>query len=368
MKKLIYILLVLLIGCKSQEQNEVAVTRYLDDNSEPLDYKTVIEEIDFIQLDSSDGFLLSTVNQMINHNNKWFVLDNERRNALLVFDNDGNPIEVYDRQGRGPGEYIEIAGFDVSPDSGDILLLCGPPKIIILDKYLELKHEIEVKKFYERGMFYDEGVLLYSYYGHCVDYLSFANGKVKTLFEYGMDKDNAFTPTTPIFHRDNGDVYFHTVEVDKLYKVENLEFREVATIDYANKEEAKEIYTTKGYVSMGMEEVFKYSRPRILCVMNRNDRLSFIYNKMITFINIDMGNDVFVNRNIGALHGSTYLIKVDNSLVGWISPLAYDKDTFNQFGYYDGIKINYLDASKDAIMDNGNPILVIYKLKADAQI
>jgi hypothetical protein len=365
-KNLIYILLVLLIGCKSQEQ-EGADTRYLDDNSEPLDYKTVIEEIDFLQLDNSDGFLLSAVNQMLNYKNRWFVLDNERRNALLVFDNVGNPIDLYDKQGRGPGEYIEIAGFDVSPDSGDILLMCGPPKIMILDKDLKLKHEIEVKKFYERGMFYDEGVLLYSYYGHCVDYLSFANMKIKKVFEYAMDKDNAFK-SSPIFFRDNGDVYFHTVEVDKLYKIENLEFRAVVTIDYANKKETKARYTKKGFISMGIEDAFKYSRPRILCVMNHNERLSFIYNKMMTFINIDMGNDIFVNRNIGTLYGSTYLIKVDNSFVGWLSPLGYDKDTLNQFEYYDGIKINYLDASKDEIMDNGNPILVIYKLRADAKI
>jgi hypothetical protein len=362
MRLLIYIMfLTAMMGCKGRlvEQN----IRFLDANAELMDFRDFIEEINFVQFEGAEKYLLSSVDQLVAHDDKWFVLDNSRRNALFIFDRDGRPINLYDRMGRAPGEYsTKILGFDVDPGSGDVLLLCGP-KLILLDKGLKFKREIEVKIPYERVAFHDGAALLYSYHLGRVDRLSLGDDTFYTVFEFEAEKENVLSSKAPIFIKGGDDLYFSTVEVDKLFKIESGKFTSVATIDYPDKKETERLFKEVGFTNMSLDERMKYSRPRIMCVVDRGGRLSIVFNKIISSINEEIGNDRYQNQTIAALPGSTSLTGVNDKLVGWDHSLYYDKDTFNQFGYFDGIKINHLDKTKEEIDRDGNPVLIVYSLK-----
>jgi hypothetical protein len=216
---------------------------------------------------------------------------------------------------------------------------------------------------YERAAFHENGILLYSYYRSRVDYLSLENGKRETVFEFEGDKDNALTPTDNIFVRENDCLYFHTVEVDKLYRIDKRAFTAIATIDYDMKRKAKKMHKTVGSANMSMDDNFKYSRPRIMGVVDHDGKTSLIFNKLVSCINIDRGDDYYENRQISSLMGSINFRRIGNDLVGWEHALNYDKEKFDRYHRYDGIQVNHIDASIDEIDKNGNPILVVYKLK-----
>jgi hypothetical protein len=356
------LLLAISVGCEERKESVVGPVRYLDTNTETLDYTSHFEQIDFIQLGNAPNFNIGNISQLASHNDKWFVLDNEHRMALFSFDKNGTPIALFDRQGRGSDEYVGIFGFDLNPDSGEIILLCGP-KLILLDENLNPTREFEVNTLYERAAFHGNGVLLYSYLKSRVDHLSFENEAIETVFEFEGDKENVFSPTDNIFVRENGVLYFHTKEVDKLFRVENKTFTSVATLDYEQKDKARQMYTDVGYASMSMTERFTYSRPGIMCVIERDGRLSLIFNKLVSGINIDNGDGTYRNWQISTLPGSIYLRRSGDGLVGWIQAFQYDKEQFNQHNRYDGIRVNHIAAGGEAIESNGNPILVIYKFK-----
>jgi hypothetical protein len=100
-----------------------------------------------------------------------------------------------------------------------------------------------------------------------------------------------------------------------------------------------------------------------MCVLDRGGKLSVLFNTLVSTINEDMGNGRYQNRSIGHLAGSTDMIVAKDKLVGWDQAMYYDSETFNQFGYFDGIKIDHLDKSKEEIDRDGNPVLIVYTLK-----
>ncbi|MDR1699790.1 MAG: 6-bladed beta-propeller [Lachnoclostridium sp.] len=354
-----------LCNCKGGRDTQDGLpVRYLNTNADDLNYKRFIEEIGLVQLGIDDNYIIGGIDQLATYNDKWFVLDRKHRMALFVFDKNGKPVGQYNRLGRGPNEYFGIFGFDIDPDSGDIILLCAR-KLILLDEDLNPTRELVVNDIYERAAFHEDGVLLYSYTQSRVDYLSLEGGEAETVFEFEGDKDNAFTPNTNIFIRAKDALYFHTVEVDKLFRIDNKRFNAIATIDYDMKREAKSIYTNVGITTLSLKDRLMYSRPRIMSIIDRKGGLSLIFNNLLSCINVDSGGGLYENWQISSLMGSSDLMVCGDVLVGWTHAFHYDKDSFNQYHKYDGIPINHIDANPKEIEDNGNPILIFYKLRPD---
>ena len=63
---------------------------------------------------------MGEINAIRKYDGKWYILDNKQKTAIVAFDSVGQPVSLYDKTGNGKGEYAEITGFDVSPETGDI--------------------------------------------------------------------------------------------------------------------------------------------------------------------------------------------------------------------------------------------------------
>lgn len=136
MKKALYLLILFVISScsspdsskeKGEELKVETVIKYSDAIQGDKDYSELFDKVEMIPLDTTGNFLIGDVGQMKLACNRIFVLD--KRNAIYIFDKQGRGQAVIDKRGQGANEYINIRGFDVTPDSL-LCLLTFPSKLM----------------------------------------------------------------------------------------------------------------------------------------------------------------------------------------------------------------------------------------------
>lgn len=85
--------------------------------------------------------MFSYANKIIEHNNKYFILDKNSLRSIVSFKKDGNPITKYGRIGQGPGEYVSPWDFDIDTTGLYILDTKSKKSSIIVKRVLSWKKE-----------------------------------------------------------------------------------------------------------------------------------------------------------------------------------------------------------------------------------
>lgn len=359
MKHTLFSLSILVLCNSCGDRKEEANIRDLSKVNNTISTCSFIEQVDFIPLHEKDSFLLGEINAIRKYDGKWYVLDNKQKTAIVAFDSVGQPVSLYDKTGNGKGEYAEITGFDVSPETGDVCVLCGPPKIIILDKDLKFKQEIKLSDYYWRICWYDAGFLLYSANNATVDYITLEQGKARKIFQAESDMYNV-AGTEPVFIRDNDNLYFHTEQSDALYEIKDFEFVPVVSLDYPLKKETEQILRKRYYGDLNVQERMKYVRPTVNCVIGNDTCLSFIYSRMLYYINMPYENH-YINSVLKIDCGRSTM-KTGNQLISWKYISEYDPESYSDDRLYKGVKVNH-PVMNDSLRRSGNPMLVLYTLK-----
>ncbi|MCX6717994.1 MAG: 6-bladed beta-propeller, partial [Candidatus Staskawiczbacteria bacterium] len=110
-------LCVFLISCSTGIKTDLPVVDIIGalKNEKPLKLSEIVDHIEYIKLETKPEFLIGYGQAAKVGNSVYF--HNFRPTSLLVFDGQGKFIRQISRQGKGPGEYINFAYFDVSPDN-----------------------------------------------------------------------------------------------------------------------------------------------------------------------------------------------------------------------------------------------------------
>ena len=88
----------------------------------------LISDTAFVILQEKENIMFSYADKIIEHNNKYFILDKTLR-SIVSFKKDGNPITKYGRIGQGPGEYVSPWDFDI--DTTGLYILDTKSKKVI---------------------------------------------------------------------------------------------------------------------------------------------------------------------------------------------------------------------------------------------
>lgn len=86
------------------------------------DAGSIIEDVEYIQLETLDSSLISNISELQFTNNQYYIFD-EQLNQLIVFDQSGKYIRRIGKVGLGPGEYIKITGFHAN-ELGAVSIYC----------------------------------------------------------------------------------------------------------------------------------------------------------------------------------------------------------------------------------------------------
>ena len=89
----------------------------------------LISDTAFVILKEKENIMFSYANKIIEHNNKYFILDKNSFSSIVSFKKDGKPIKKYGRIGQGPGEYV--SPWDVDIDTTGLYILDTKSKKVI---------------------------------------------------------------------------------------------------------------------------------------------------------------------------------------------------------------------------------------------
>lgn len=120
MKKYIYLFVCLVLcACAS---NVTVVTDYVNVNEDcPED--TFFSDYSYIRLRKSEP-MISQIKDLRMCNDKLFILD--KTSKLFIFSTDGEFINVIDKRGHGPNEYIVVTDYDIMDST--VYVLSRPQK------------------------------------------------------------------------------------------------------------------------------------------------------------------------------------------------------------------------------------------------
>lgn len=141
--------LVLLTDCSQKEKynseskisNKDQAMLLEVDNSVPFNWPKNLEIKDLIILETKENFLISFMRKMIvSPNGDLFYIFDYTQQKILIFDKNGDAQEVFDHQGQGPEEYLEVTDFQIDFENNIIE---------VLDYQKIKKYNLETFKFIE---------------------------------------------------------------------------------------------------------------------------------------------------------------------------------------------------------------------------
>lgn len=116
-------LFVFLISCKTKEKSFELEQIEINLRETPrIEVDSIIEDISLVPLETSENCLIHHVDKIKLYENKIYILDRKSA-SIFIFSKTGKFLYKVFNQGRGSGEYIMIADFDIRPGTGDIYVL-----------------------------------------------------------------------------------------------------------------------------------------------------------------------------------------------------------------------------------------------------
>ncbi len=128
MKTRIILLILLLAGAcrpsfdKSETLKEIKIDRKI---LTQIDEHNPFSKIRLIKINSQGKYYLGSFKKILEFNNQLFILDDKSMvgKKIFVIDFAGNVVQVLDKTGKGPGEYVSITDMDIDEKSGDIFVV-----------------------------------------------------------------------------------------------------------------------------------------------------------------------------------------------------------------------------------------------------
>jgi hypothetical protein len=119
---------VLLNGCRSGESqaslSDIDRINLEHSDLEILPVDSAVTNVRFVCLETKPDCLIESYDEIQVVDERIFIRSSTGgQQALFIFDMEGNHLLTINAQGRGPGEYLALRGFSVSPENNEICLL-----------------------------------------------------------------------------------------------------------------------------------------------------------------------------------------------------------------------------------------------------
>lgn len=111
----ILIILISLICCNNSQiiNDDSAIDVELKDATVDFQDTSLIKDIFYVFLETKKECLIGSCDKILTKNNNVYILDRTSTNTVYTYDKNGNFIFKIDKQGKGPGEYIQMMDFYV---------------------------------------------------------------------------------------------------------------------------------------------------------------------------------------------------------------------------------------------------------------
>lgn len=219
-------------------------------------------------------FRIGEISKAVKYNNTYLVLDHQHK-TIVKYDMEGKPTQKMNRIGKAKGEYFYIEDFCVDKECDDIILLCEPMKVIVLDSNFNFKDTYILDKWCERIYSYEGNLYVYSGMNRSLYILQ--DNKLKAIKEEGALPAMGFYPS-PIFYETRNLLLYSAVGSDCIYSVTNKSVKPFFEFAYKNKQQVyKRLKKTKLISDWTIEEQQDYSPIKIINILETDNELIILY-------------------------------------------------------------------------------------------
>lgn len=148
MKNIFYGMMFMLVlaGCRNNAQMTGVPEKIVEIPGEiQTSFYDNVADYGVLHLETTDESLISQVEKIRIHNGMVYILNGGSNANLLCFDNNGRFVRKIGRRGRGPKEYIELWNFEIDPIRNELLLLDNEgQKILVFDLNGDFRREVKI--------------------------------------------------------------------------------------------------------------------------------------------------------------------------------------------------------------------------------
>lgn len=94
-------------------------------------YSDVFDSIKLIRLETKKESLIGRIDKLVYYNNRFYILDQAARKAVLMFDSNGRFLNAIGRNGKGPGEYDEPNELVINKFTNEIVIYCNSTRKLL---------------------------------------------------------------------------------------------------------------------------------------------------------------------------------------------------------------------------------------------
>lgn len=371
---LLITLLLFLFSCSTENENNASCKKLLFSNN----HFALCDSIDFkfIPLQTTNECLIGSISDIKIANNKIFVGDIHKSNAIFVFDMNGKFITKVGNKGNAPNQYLNLFGFDIDKERQIIVLDDRQKKRLLyydLDSF-EFKYAQKIDfDFANFQLLKDENIGFFNYKGfenesnRNKSYLLITNstGKaIKTFYDctFSTSETLSNTPNRIYTLRKNAYVFHHLFPY--IYKIEDngivpiyelnfdtFKFPDLAYLDEKSKKNKD--YTNKLESSNIISSYGIYETTDLICcpfICKRQFHIG-LYNKRSDTGYLFSVPDFYKDSRLGVFinpKGST-----EEFLISTIDPQDISKVKKNSI-------LSYLS---NKVTTEDNPVICLLKLK-----
>ena len=358
---------VLLLGAACKPQTEAVK---VDINNIPgVEVSDFVDPSDFflIPLETNDQSLMGSIHKIIAGKENLFVLCDQgpigsTSTALLVFNKDGSFLAKIGTVGHGPGEYLELAGFDIDDNARTIHLLDSDLRKVFVYTYdggfvRELTIDGNDAGGYDIAVLNDRYAFMNKWPIPIIEEISVTDmqGKAQQKYLPRNSQEYSMVPMSSYyFYKMNGEVYFVPFCDDKIFKLDT-EGNMTQVKELGLKSEMFPLEATMQEVTMGQGE--NKLAPIGTFVINSKGQYyasSFSHKGAIDLFG-DIHKPGVVLRSF---HGST---TTTPDLTFAMDVVGADGDYFiGMLDAYNALE-SYAELEKQNVNEDSNPVLVYFK-------
>lgn len=119
-------------------------------------YSDIFDSIRIVKLETNNQSMIGRIDRIIAHGDKYFILDQVERKAVIEFDSNGKFLKVIGEIGSGKGKYKEPNDISISNDQL-VVWVNNFQKFLIYDMNGNFLKEVRVKSFGKSGAMLNDG-------------------------------------------------------------------------------------------------------------------------------------------------------------------------------------------------------------------
>jgi hypothetical protein len=351
----------------------------LDSSTVPF-WTDLVEIVETVKLELTEKSIISGIYKVEFANNRFYVLDKQKANALFVYDRKGKFIQRIGRDGKGPGEHLRIEDFNINYDNKNIEILdIDLKKIMCFDFNGKFIKDIPIPIY---GMsIINMGADSYGLYNVNIPqgdkrfnyYLINNKSKIiQTAFPYSKKIDHINKSIFFNFYRIGGQIALNMPFNDTIYNVSKGSFERKYIFNFGKYTLPANHMTKVNYKNLGpymratpyvfSKLAFETQSYVFASIRLRKDFYSALYSKKTK------GYKLYNNRNL--FDPLAYMEPIANMgedkmiCVGYPQKLTEQKVRFRFLNKNTDKKTSdYLTKTFNSIGEEDNPVLFIAKIK-----